>query len=57
MGSATYFEDWDFRSKLLHTAEIAGHTLQGKGKRHYRLGEIAPVGEAVVLAMKTNVRH
>lgn len=57
MGSATYFEDWDFRSKLLHTAEIAGHTLQGKGKRHYRLGEIAPVGEAVVLAMKTNIRH
>ncbi len=55
IGSATYFQDWKFRNQLLRTAEIAGNTTQRKNKRHYKLGELAMVGEAVVLAMKTNV--
>ena len=57
IGSATYCEDWEYRSKLLNTAEIAGDTVYEKGSRHYRLGEFALVGEAMVLAMKTNVRR
>ena len=55
IGSATYFQDWKFRNQLLRTAEIAGNTTKSKNKRHYKLGELAMVGEAVVLAMKTNV--
>ena len=35
--------------------EIAGDTIKEKGKRHYHLGELAIVGEATVLAMRTNV--
>jgi hypothetical protein len=54
IGAATYFGDWEYRSKLLRTAELVGRTQYGKGERHYRLGEIAIVGEAVTLAMKTN---
>jgi hypothetical protein len=54
IGAATYFGDWEYRSKLLRTAELAGRTQYGMGERHYRLGEIAIVGEAVTLAMKTN---
>lgn len=54
VGAATYFGDWEYRSKLLRTAELAGCTQYGKGERHYRLGEIVIVGEAVALAMKTN---
>ena len=57
IGSATYFKDWEFRSQMLRTAEIAGNTIQDKDKRHYRLGELAIVGEAVVLAMKTHARR
>ena len=55
IGSATYFQDWEFRSQLLRTAEIVGDTIKEKGKRHYHLGELAIVGEATVLAMRTNV--
>lgn len=57
IGSATYFGDNDFRNKLLRTAEIAGHTVKWNDKRHYLLGEIALVGEAIALAMRTNLRH
>jgi hypothetical protein len=56
LGSSTYFEDWEFRSKLLRTAEMAGGTTQSKGKRCYRLGEIFITGEATSLAMRTNVK-
>ena len=56
LGSSTYFEDWEFRSKLLRTAEMAGGTTQSKGKRCYRLGEIFITGEATALAMRTNVK-
>jgi hypothetical protein len=54
VGSATYFGDWEFRSKLLRTAEVMGRTTKSKNMRHYRLGSIALVGEAVELAMRTN---
>lgn len=54
IGSATYFKDTVFRNKLLHTAEIAGHTVKWKNSRHYLLAELALVGEAITLAMRTN---
>lgn len=55
LGSSTYFGDWEFRSKLLRTAEMAGGTKKSKGKRSYRLGELFITGEATALAMRTNV--
>ncbi|MDE5857624.1 MAG: hypothetical protein K2H32_04630 [Muribaculaceae bacterium] len=54
IGSATYFGDKDFRNKLLKTAEIAGHTVKWNNKRHYLLADLALVGEAITLAMRTN---
>lgn len=56
IGSATYFEDTDFRNKLLRTAEIVGHSVAWNNKRHYLLADIALVGEAITLAMRTNRR-
>ncbi|MGL5273627.1 MAG: hypothetical protein ACRC8J_09150 [Phocaeicola sp.] len=55
IGAATYFGDGEFRSRLLQTAEIGGQTIQKKGSRHYRLSEVAFVGEAMVLAMRTHI--
>lgn len=54
IGAATYFNDIEFRNSLLKTAEIAGHTVKWNNKRHYLLGDIALVGEAITLAMRTN---
>lgn len=54
IGSATYFCDNKFRNKLLRTAEIAGHTVKWNDSRHYLLADIALVGEAITLAMRTN---
>lgn len=56
IGSATYMGDDDFRRQLLKTAEIAGHTVKWNGRRHYLLANIALVGEAITLAMRTNAR-
>lgn len=56
IGSATYFSDWRLRKRLLTTAELAGCTIRWRGKRHYLLGDFALVGEAAVLAMKTNIK-
>ena len=56
VGSVTYFNDIKIRRKLLKTAEIAGTTVSGKGKRHYLLADIALVGEAIMLAMRTNTK-
>lgn len=56
IGSATYFRDWKLRKRLLSTAELAGCTIRRRGKRHYLLGEFALVGEAAVLAMRTNIK-
>ena len=54
IGSATYFDDNDFRSELLRTAETAGHTVKWRNCRHYLLSDITVVGEAITLAMRTN---
>lgn len=54
IGSTTYFSDNDVRNRLLRTAEIAGHTVKWNDRRHYLLGDIALVGEAITLAMRTN---
>ena len=54
VGSITHFNDSRLRRKLLKTAEIAGTTISGKGKRHYLLADVALVGEAIMLAMRTN---
>lgn len=56
IGSATYYEDWQFRNEMLATAQKAGGDVQKKGTRHYKLGEFALVGEAAVLAMRTNIK-
>ncbi len=55
IGSATYYEDWELRSKLLKTAEMAGSSVVCGDKRHYLLANIALVGEAIALAMRTSV--
>ena len=55
VGSATFFEDWGIRRKLMKTGELAGFTVARKGMRHYKLADIALVGEAIMLAMKTAV--
>jgi hypothetical protein len=55
VGSVTYFEDWALRKKLLKTGEIAGTTRHRKGKSHYLLADVALVGEAIMLAMRTAV--
>lgn len=55
IGSATYFNDTEFRKSLLETAEIAGSTIRGWNKNHYFLANMALVGEAVALAMRTSV--
>lgn len=56
MGAVTYFADNEVRNKILHTAEKAGHTIQWNGKRHYALANVALVGEAIMLAMRTNYK-
>jgi hypothetical protein len=42
---------------MLRTAEIAGGTKKQKGMRHYNIAELFLVGEATVLAMRTNVKR
>ena len=54
VGSVIYFNDDKLRRKLLKTAEIAGTTISSNGKRHYLLADVALVGEAIMLAMRTN---
>lgn len=54
IGCATYFNDTHLRNDLLKTAEIAGHTIAWDDKRHYLLANIALVGEAITLAMRTH---
>ena len=55
VGSATCFGDADVRKSLIKTAEIAGSTFYGFTENHYLLANFALVGEAVMLAMRTNV--
>lgn len=56
IGPATYYQDCKVRRKLLRTAERAGSTVTIKRKSHYLLGNIAIVGEAITLAMRTATR-
>lgn len=53
VGSVTFFEDWDIRKSMLKTGEIAGTTWHSQGKSHYLLADMALVGEAIMLAMRT----
>lgn len=54
VGSATFFDDMDFRIRLLRTAEIPGTTYTSDGKSHYILSDMALVGEAIMLTMRTH---
>jgi hypothetical protein len=56
LGAATYFEDYDVRNRFLKTAELAGFTVSSKEQRHYLLANIALVGEAITLGMRTAVK-
>ena len=55
IGTATFFEDWEYRNQMLLTADALAQTTKSSAKCHYRLAEVAPVGEAFVLAMRTNI--
>ena len=55
-GSSTFFNDTVVRNGILKTAEIAGHTIKMGDKRHYLLANVALVGEAIMLAMRTNYK-
>ena len=54
IGCATSLNDMEFRNQLLKTAEIAGSTVNWFGKSHYLLANVALVGEAIALAMRTS---
>lgn len=54
-GPATYFGDEEVRRDILTTAEAAGHTIVMGNKRHYLLANVALVGEAIMLAMRTHM--
>lgn len=54
IGAATSLEDMEFRKQLLKTAEIGGSTVSWFGSSHYLLANIALVGEAIILAMRTS---
>ena len=54
IGAATSLKDMEFRKQLLKTAEIGGSTVSWFGTSHYLLANIALVGEAIILAMRTS---
>lgn len=54
LGAATMCNDYRFRKQILRTAEIAGSTVSYNGKSHYLLAYVVLVGEAIILAMRTN---
>ena len=54
IGCATSLGDMEFRKQLLRTAEIAGGTFRWFDKSHYLLANLALVGEAIALAMRTS---
>ncbi|MBO6255201.1 MAG: hypothetical protein J6O49_16395 [Bacteroidaceae bacterium] len=57
IGAATSLEDMKFRKQLLKTAEIGGSTVSWFGTSHYLLANIALVGEAIILAMRTSAHQ
>ena len=56
IGPATFFKDRDVRNSFLRTAELAGFTVVRDNRRHYLLANVALVGEAITLAMRTAVK-
>ena len=54
IGEVTWFGEWEYRYKMLQTANELAQTVRRNGQCHYRLAEVAPVGEAFMLAMRTN---
>ena len=56
LGSSTYFEDWEFRNKMLATAQKLGGDVREENSRHYKLGEFSLCGEATALALRTNLK-
>lgn len=54
LGAATMCNDYKFRKQILRTAEIACSTVSYNGKSHYFLSNVALVGEAIMLAMRTS---
>lgn len=57
MGAVTYFDDQKIRRAILATAEKVGQTLTWGNKKHYALANLAIVGEAIMLAMRTNTKN
>ena len=55
IGGATFFQDCEMRKRFLRSGEWAGFTVSSKDSRHYLLADIALVGEAITLAMRTAV--
>ena len=56
IGPATFFQDWEVRNAFLQTAELAGFSVSKDDQRHYLLANVALVGEAITLAMRTAVK-
>lgn len=56
IGCATSLGDQEFRNQLLKTAEVGGSTVSWFGQSHYLIANIALVGEAIILAMRTNLQ-
>lgn len=54
IGCATSLDDMKFRKQLLRTAEIGGGTVSWLGSSHYLIANLALVGEAILLAMRTS---
>ena len=54
IGCATSLNDMEFRKQLLKTAEIGGSTVRLFDSSHYLLANMALVGEAIVMAMRTS---
>ncbi len=54
IGCATSLADMEFRNQLLKTTEIGGSTVSWFGQNHYLIANIALVGEAIILAMRTS---
>ena len=53
---ATSLGDVEFRKQLLKTTEIGGSTISMMGKSHYLISDLALVGEAIILAMRTTTQ-
>lgn len=56
IGPATFFQDRNVRNSFLKTAELAGFSVGKNEQRHYLLANVALVGEAITLAMRTAVK-